>query len=367
MDQTVDIVILGGGLAGLSVGASLCGHRRIGLIEPEELLCRHASGRAAAMFIPTYGTPVITGLARASRPQLAEGLLSPRPALHLAEDMRDLIDLQDRGRGRVIDAAEIAHLAPGLKTGWRDRAYLETDAGLIDLGALIDRFRRVLSRQGAILTNRTPTVIGRRSGRWRIETPGGTLGAEVLVNAAGPWADQVAVAAGIAPLGLESFRRTLIEAAPPAGLDVADWPIIKAADGRGYLRPTGRGVWASACEEEPSRPCDAQPDDVATARAWDRLAVLTGRKGWEPRARWAGLRTFAADRSPVVGWDPTAPGFFWAAGLGGAGVQCAPAIGRSAAALIMGDALPEDVLAQGVTPDALSPGRCGGQASASRV
>ena len=367
MDQTFDIVILGGGLAGLSVGASLCAHRRICLIEPEELLCRHASGRAAAMFIPSYGTAVVAALARASRAQLAEGLLSPRPALHLAAQARDLIDLQDRGRGRVIDAAEIARLAPGLKTRRGDRAYLETDAGLIDLSGLIDRFRRVLSRQGAILTNRTPTAIERRSGRWRIETPGGMLGAEVLVNAAGPWADQVAVAAGIAPLGLASYRRTLIEAVPPADLDVADWPIIKAADGRGYLRPAGLRVWASACEEEPSPPCDAQPDDVATARAWDRLAVLTGRRGWAPRARWAGLRTFSPDRSPILGWDATAAGFFWAAGLGGAGVQCAPAVGRCAAELIIRDALPADVLAHDVTPDALSPERCGGRASDPRL
>jgi D-arginine dehydrogenase len=149
----------------------------------------------------------------------------------------------------------------------------------------------------------------------------------------------------------------LVEAAPPVGVDVRSWPIVKAADDGGYLRPAGRNVWASGCEEETSPPCDAQPDDLAVAVAWDRLTLLTGRTGWTPLARWAGLRTFAPDRSPVVGWDEGAEGLFWVAGLGGAGVQCAPAIGRCAAALIARDALPGDITALGPTARALSPGR----------
>ena len=357
MDHAFDVVVLGGGLAGLSVGAALAGHLRVCLVETDDFLCRHASGRAAAMFIPTYGSALVTGLARASLAHLAQGLLSPRPALHLAADAGRLTDLRDRGRGRVVDHAEIARLAPGLDPGSHDWAFLEMDAGVIDLWALIDGFRRDLSRHGVILTGQVPQVIERRRERWRVRSPDRTISAGVLVNADGPWADGVARAAGAAPLGLSVLRRSLIEAAPPVGMDVRNWPIVKAADGRGYLRPAGRNVWASGCEEEASPPCDARPDDLAVATAWDRLTLLTGRTGWTPHARWAGLRTFAPDRSPVVGWDVGAEGFFWVAGLGGAGVQCAPAIGRCAAALIARDALPGDITALGPTARALSPGR----------
>lgn len=360
MDHAFDVVVLGGGLAGLSVGAALAGRLRVCLVETEDVLCRHASGRAAAMFIPTYGSAVVTGLARASLECLADGLLSPRPALHLAADAGRLTDLRDRGRGRMVDRAEIARLAPGLDPRSHDSAFLETDAGVIDLWALIDGFRRELSRHGVILTSRAPQAIERRRGRWRVRSPDRTISAEVLVNAAGPWADDVARAAGATPLGLSVLRRSLIEAAPPGGVDVRTWPIVKAADGRGYLRPAGRNVWASACEEDPSPPCDAQPDELAVAHAWDRLAFLTGRTGWTPRVRWAGLRTFATDRSPVVGWDARTEGLFWVAGLGGAGVQCAPAIGRCAADLIVRDALPGDIAALGLTACALSPERFSG-------
>jgi D-arginine dehydrogenase len=72
---------------------------------------------------------------------------------------------------------------------------------------------------------------------------------------------------------------------------------------------------------------------------------------------WAGLRTFAPDRVPVVGFDPRIEGFFWCAGQGGYGIQTAPAMGRTAAKLAMGENLPPDVAAEGLRAADLSPQR----------
>lgn len=353
----VDVAVIGGGLAGLTVAAALADRRRVCVVEREDWLCRHASGRAAAMFVPTYGGPVSTALARASRRALEQGLLTPKPILHLAATARDLADLQARGRGRIAAPAEIARLVPGLAPRPLDHAFLEADGGLIDLSALVERFRRVVSTNGAILTGFDAETIETRRGRWRLRSATAALGADVLVDAAGPWADEVARRAGAAALGLNAFQRTLVEALPPDGLTPAAWPIMMFAGGQGYLRPAGPGVWVSAGEEDPSPPCDARPDPLSTAKAMDRLSTMTGRTGWTLRSRWAGLRTFAADRSPVLGWDPATPNLFWAAGLGGTGVQCAPAFGRCAAQLILDDRLPGELSAAGLSLQDLAPGR----------
>jgi D-arginine dehydrogenase len=73
--------------------------------------------------------------------------------------------------------------------------------------------------------------------------------------------------------------------------------------------------------------------------------------------RWAGLRTFSPDRAPVVGFDAERDGFFWCAGQGGYGIQTAPAMARTAAALAKHESLPVDIAAQGLTAQDLSPSR----------
>lgn len=357
MQDRFEFLILGGGLAGLAVAAALAPHRRLCLVEREAWLCRHASGRAAAMFIPTYGGPVVSRLARASRGLLAPDLLEPRAALHLASEETDLAAVQQWGRGRRIDAAEIAKLAPGLRAGATALGFLETDAGLIDLAGLVDRLRRAVLRHGPIVTGFEAETIERRQGCWRLRSAERTLAGAVLVNAAGPWADETARLAGVQPLGLQSYRRTLIEAAPPPAVEVRTWPILKQANGQGYLRPAGDAVWASACEETPSPPCDAQSDPLSVALACESLNDLTGRTEWTPTAHWAGLRSFAADRDPVAGWATDAADYFWIAGLGGSGVQSAPALGQAAAAMLGGAPWPEALVAEDLTAALLSPQR----------
>jgi D-arginine dehydrogenase len=93
--------------------------------------------------------------------------------------------------------------------------------------------------------------------------------------------------------------------------------------------------------------------DVAIAI--DRVQSATTLDVTRVRRKWAGLRSFAPDRSPVIGYDPDIEGFFWLAGHGGYGIQTAPAAGQLAAALIRREDVPADLKSFGVSSDAVSP------------
>ena len=265
MQDRFEFLILGGGLAGLAVAAALAPHRRLCLVEREAWLCRHASGRAAAMFIPTYGGPVVSRLARASRGLLAPDLLEPRAALHLASEETDLAAVQQWGRGRRIDAAEIAKLAPGLRAGTTTLGFLETDAGLIDLAGLVDRLRRAVLRHGPIVTGFESETIERRQGCWRLRSAERTLAGAVLVNAAGPWADEMARLAGVQPQGLD----------PGETRPRLPW---KCGPGRSSNRRTDRaicvlpGTPSGRAPARRRRPRPATPSPIPSPSLWPAKA-----------------------------------------------------------------------------------------------
>jgi D-arginine dehydrogenase len=124
--------------------------------------------------------------------------------------------------------------------------------------------------------------------------------------------------------------------AAPHGVDVSGWPMVGSEDHKVYFEPDGGGLLMSPMDEFPMEPCDARPDDLTIAEGMERLRVLA--PDIVPQAlksKWAGLRTFTPDRAPVVGEDPTRPGFFWLAGQGGTGIETSPALGRIAAELLL--------------------------------
>ena len=184
-------------------------------------------------------------------------------------------------------------------------------------------------------------MIERQAGRWRLRTPQGDFTAPVLVNAAGAWADSIATLAGVAPLGLSPLRRTIIAFDPPHGVDARAWPLVRSLANEFYFLPEGGHLLASPADETPSPPCDAQPEelDIATA-AW-RIEDVTTMQVRRVLHKWAGLRTFTADRVPVAGFAADAPGFFWLVGQGGYGLQTAPAMAAATAALVVGTPWPE--------------------------
>ena len=254
--------------------------------------------------------------------------------------------------------ARALELCPILRPEAVAAALLEPDAADIDVDALHQGFlRRLRQRGGVVLTRRRVERLGRRNGLWLAEAGGERFAAPVVVNAAGAWADIVAALAGLAPLGLTPKRRTALLVEPPAGVDPAPWPAVVDIDETFYFKPDAGLLLLSPADETPSEACDAQPEEWDVAVAVDRVEQATSLRVRAVRHRWAGLRTFLADRTPAAGFDPAADGFFWLAGQGGYGIQTAPALARMAAALVLGEAPAADLLAAGVEPAALSPAR----------
>lgn len=372
-----DIAVIGAGIAGASVASELAPFARVVLIEREAQPGYHTTGRSAALFSETYGPPTIRALSRASAAFFrappdgfaAGPLLSPRGVLMVARaDQEDALDrlaaeVAPQGNGCVLDADAVRGMLPLLRAGYAKGALLEDGASDIDVHALHHGFlRRFRDDGGQIATGRELVGLSRDGETWRIATNRGDLRAAVIVNAAGAWADEVGRMAGAQGVGLVPKRRTAMIVAAPAGTDPDPWPMAVDIDEEFYLKPDAGRLLISPADETPSPPCDAQPEEIDVAICIDRIERAFDLSVGRIENKWAGLRSFVADKTPVAGFDPAVDGLFWLAGQGGYGIQTAPAMGRLAAALALGRAIPDDIAVQGVTTAALSPSRLGGAA-----
>ncbi len=368
-----DIAIVGGGIAGASAAAHLAPHRRVVLLEREEQPGYHASGRSAALFTETYGNAVVRALTVASRPFLSappEGfaehpLLTPRGVLHIGGqgDLPALASLHAETSAlvpgvRLLDAEQARRLVPALREDWLRGGVLEPDAQDIDTHGCLQGFLRVARTHGAqVLPRAEVTGLERRDGRWQILSRAGEVRAEIVINAAGAWADTVAGLAGVARRGIVPKRRTAFLFAPPEGVSARDWPMVIGPGEAFYFKPDAGMILGSPADETPSEPMDAQPDELDVAIAVDRIQQVADLPIRRIARRWAGLRSFAPDKTPVVGFDPDAAGFFWLAGQGGYGFHTAPALAAVAAGLIVRGTMPEPIADLGVTEAHLAPGR----------
>jgi D-arginine dehydrogenase len=355
-----DFLILGGGIAGLSVAARLARHGRAILLEGEEALGYHSSGRSVSFSHYGIGGDTVRALTAYSRPWFVPPLGRASPTLYFAdEDSLTRLDALGAAMARFtddirpVDRAEMAALFPPLRPaairGLFDPTGLKLDADLI-LQALA---RDVRGAGGTVLTGHR--VAGIEPG-WAVRTEAGdSFAAPILVNAAGAWADRIATLAGVAPLGLQPLRRTIIVVDGPA--QSAGWPFVHSAAGDFYLLPEAGRLLVSPVDEVPAEPSDAQPEDYDLALAADRLEHYTNIKVTRIAHRWAGLRTFTHDRVPTAGFAPDAPGFFWLAGQGGYGFQTAPAMAEIAEALITGAAWPKGLAERGVLVEQVAPKR----------
>ncbi len=354
-----DVAIIGAGIAGASLawwlGRLSGGRLTVALVEMEAQPGYHTTGRSAAFWVESYGGPGIVPLSRASRgffasppPGFADRpLLRLRPSLHLAppdqpQALDALADEFDTGGVdyRWLDAAALAASVAGpmLRPEWRTRAITEADCHDIDVAALHQGFLRGPDGwKPTLITDAAVTALDRQQGGWRLATRAGEISATTLVNAAGAWADGIAVLAGATPLGLQPLRRTMavlaIDPPPPA-----DLPVVMDAAGRFYFKPDSGRLWLSPHDETPDVAHDVRPDELDLAMVIDRFEQATTVTVKRLESSWAGLRTFAPDRKPVFGWDGAVPGFFWCAGQGGFGIQTAPAAGEICARLLLGEA-----------------------------
>jgi D-arginine dehydrogenase len=367
-----DIIVVGAGIAGASVAAHLAETRRVVVIEREDRPGYHSTGRSAALFTEIYGNPSIRALTRASRTFLFEppagftdgSLTHPRGCLYIAtaaqlESLREFASLPDvLPATRRVDGAEAQALCPVLRDEYVAGALYEPDSSDIEVHALHQGYLRLFRRrEGRLLTNAPVEALERAGHGWTVRAGGETLTAAVIVNAAGAWADEVAALAGIARVGLTPRRRTAVLVDPPPGVSVTRWPFVNDIDEQFYFKPEAGSLFLSPADETPTEPGDAQPDEWDIAAAVERVEMATTLQIKRLKARWAGLRTFSPDRTPVVGYSREIEGFFWLAGQGGYGIQTAPALSRAAAALVQELPLPDDLTAAGVDAAHLSPER----------
>ena len=367
-----DVIVLGAGMAGASMAAELAPRRRVLLLELEDQPGRHTTGRSAAMFFESYGNATVRGLTRASRAfleQPPEGfadvpLMSPRAALFVAGPeaaprLQDMLGSFQEGTGlKPLPREEALRQVPILRPEAVAAAALDDSGRDMEVAAILQGYLRLLRRAGAqVVLGAGEVALHRQAGQWTVDSRAGRFQAPVIVNATGAWADVVARQAGARPVGLQPMRRTAMTIPAPEGHDTRHWPMVIDVDETVYFKPDAGQFLLSPANEDPMDPCDVAPEELDIAIAVDRFETLTTHPVRRIAHRWAGLRSFVADRAPVAGWDTQAESFFWLAGQGGYGIQMAPALARAAAALVLGQALPEDIAAQGVTPQALSPQR----------
>ncbi len=362
-----DVLVIGGGMAGVSIAAELAADRRVAVLDMEATLAFHTTGRSAAMYLETYGGPPIRALTVASRAAFDragdEPVLRPLPILHLGlpghaaqlEQLhRDVLPLVPDAR--LLDPAEAAALQPLLRPEALEVALLEPGAMEIDVHALHQGFvRRLRARGGEIVTSARVAGAVRADEVWTVhDAAGRAWQASVVVDAAGAWADEVAQAFGARPVGVRPLRRTafLVDAPPGAAA-----PMFGDVPDTFYVKPEAGQLLCSPADETPLPPSDARPDELEIARAIETINAVTTLAVRHVRSAWAGLRCFVADRTPVVGFDPDVEGLFWCAGQGGYGIQTAPALARTAAALVRGEPVPADIAALGLAGGDLAPGR----------
>ena len=362
----VDVAIVGAGIAGVGLAADLAGDYRTVVLEQESRPAYHSTGRSAAIFIRNYGNAVVRALSRASaplfeRPDTAlfpHPLISRRGLLFVSDEpsLKDHNALLETADGmRPISIDEAIAIVPILRRDWLAAAAYEDDAQDIDVAALHEGWLRRARAGGTKVMTDAPLTRGeRKDGKWLLETKKGTISADIVVNAAGAWADPVATACGQKPIGVQPLRRSIAVLPPPDGVDVTHWPLIDQSSETWYCKPDAGKLFVSPSEEIPVEPHDAFVDDMVLAEGLDRFCQATTYELSYVESSWAGLRSFAPDRTPVCGFSRGGDGFFWLAGQGGYGIQTAPALSRLAGRLVR-HAEPDADVASIV--DALSPNR----------
>ncbi|MFN9376279.1 MAG: NAD(P)/FAD-dependent oxidoreductase [Novosphingobium sp.] len=375
-----EVLVIGGGIAGMSAAAALAGHARVVVLEAEQAVGYHSSGRSATYYHFGIGNRAVRAMTAFSREFFEQPPVDfadqpfcrPTPALFVARpsmvealaaleaEMQLFTDTIER-----IDEKGMLAMVPVLKTGGDDIVKGVVDYGgrRLDADRLLQAYaRRVKYGKGDTVIGARVAGIDYKAGLWQVTTERGQqFAAPVLINAAGAWADHVAGLAGVRPLGLEPKRRTVIMFDPPNGIDASEWPFVKAAVDDFYMIPESGRILASPVDEVDSPPTDAQPEEYDLALAAWKVEEYTTMTVPRIQHRWAGLRSFVPDRVPTAGFAPDADGFFWLAGQGGYGLQTAPAMAAIVSALVTGGSWPEGLAAFGLTPDQVLPDRLVGR------
>ena len=361
--QSADVLVVGAGMAGASAAYFLTPHKKVVLLEREAQPGYHATGRSAAMYCESYGNATVRAITTASKsfyfsPPAGFSdypLVTPRGLLMVgtAADQEAMRQALNTMRALVptmvwLTQADILQRVPVLRPEHAMGGLYEPDAMDLDVHAIHQGFLRGAKTAGAqLVCDAAVEQVRFEAGHWLIQTSAGRFCAPVLVNAAGAWCDELAALAGVKPVGLSPKRRTAFTCDAPPGVDFTAWPLVIDAQESFYFKPDAGVLLMSPANEDVVPAQDVQPEELDVAIAVDRIESATTLHVRQVKRKWAGLRSFVVDKSPVVGFAPDAPGFFWLAGQGGYGIQTAPALGELVAALVCGLPLPPGLVASG--------------------
>lgn len=356
-----DIIIIGGGIAGLSAAAEISPHASVLLLEAEDVLGYHASGRSAAMFLADFGNEIIRELNYASTEHhhtANGGVLSERGMMMIArpQERTDFVKEFTAFNMSEISPSEARTIVPILHP--RNTAFAAYREGVYDLDAdrLLQYYAKTARLNGTQIKTKAPATSITKSGkRWIVTTPKATYSAPILINASGAWIDKIAKLSNISTLGFQAYRRSMARLPAPGGHDVSKWPFMDGVNERWYAKPDAGSWIVSPSEEHAVEAHDAWADDMVLAEGLDRYSEMVSEPVTHVQSSWAGLRTFAPDRSLVIGADNRDPSFYWLGGQGGYGFQTAPAASRLIAQLLLGQAtdLPKTIV-QALTPKRFS-------------
>ncbi len=367
MNTSADIIIIGAGIAGASLANELSSNHSVILLEAETQPGYHSTGRSAAVFLPTSGPGLILSLVHASgdffhnTPQgfCEHPLLSPRTTMMIAKSGDDEhFDLGLSNGMQEISTTQALEKVPAINTQNYTKFSIDPQTFDIDVDALLAaHIKRLKKNAGQLVTNAQVIKLGHHNNLWTVTTKQQEFNAPIIVNAAGAWADHVAELAGLKALSIQPKRRSAALIDVSDKWDVSHWPFVIAAGDRFYFRPIGKKLMISPADQTPVEPHDAWADDMALAHAMEDFQQATGFEVTHLEHTWAGLRSFAPDEHPVIGFDPRAKGFFWLAGQGGYGIETSPAISRIASAFIAQQNIPADIKALGIEQSSLHPER----------
>ena len=367
--MTVDFLVVGAGIAGASVAARLSETHAVLLVDMEERAGYHTTSRSAASYEPNYGPVPMLALTRASHdffmqppPGFTDApLFTPRGSLFLeAEGQADKTDyLLSKASGLTeLSIAKTCELFPVLKPDYATRSFLDGQTGDLDVDLLHRGFLRMLKERGGKLLLSSPLQSAeRRAGQWRVRCGATDITATIIVNAAGAWGDVVAKLCGAAPVGLIPKRRSIGVVPMPDGMDFARWPMVTDVGETWYAKPQSGKLIVSSADATPVEPHDAYADDMAIAEGIDRMMTATTIEVERLDHSWGGLRTFAPDGSPVVGFDQHTEGFFWLVGQGGYGIQSSPGLSATAADMARGLPIAKAIIDMGLNRADIAPER----------
>jgi len=353
MSRHVDIIIIGAGIAGAGIGAHLAKSKSVLILEMEDRPGYHSTGRSAALFSMNYGNAPIRKLNKASWDMFNDldpayfphSVLSDRGVLFVAtaENRHELDHLIEGSSGiDLLSGEQAQELVPIVNTDVCVEAAFERDAKDLDVAALHQGWLKAFKHQGGeVVCDAQVNAAERKDGKWYVETKAGTFTADVVVDAAGAWADEVAQCFGVKPVGLVAKRRSIATLPSSDPENSHKWPMLLSASEDWYMKPDAGSFLVSPADEDPVPPHDVFVDDMVLAEGLDRFSQATTYEVTHVEGSWAGLRVFAPDKTPVCGFAEQVEGFFWLAGQGGYGIQTAPALSLLAAKMVLGEELPE--------------------------